>query len=105
MTFVRQTLADFMKQQHIPASEKSLQIPVYSTCSEFKFELKSGTANLAGKMNLKDDYYNLALVDNNFDVVISATKPGLYTADVSALTSVKLTFSGNPEDIIYAFVE
>lgn len=105
MTFIRQTLAEYMKNHKIPASEKSLILPVYSTCSEFKFETKGPVINVSGKMNLEEDYYNLALVDNNFDIVVNASKPGLYIADCSALVSIKLTFDGSPEDIIYSFVE
>lgn len=105
MTVIRESLAKYLSQRHYPASQTSIVMPVYSTCSEFRFETRGPTVNVSGKMNLQEDYYNLSLVDNNFDIVISATKPGLYTADVSALSHIKIDFSGNPEDIIYAFVE
>lgn len=105
MVFKRETLQSYLKSQKLPEDTTEIIMPVFSTCSAFRFESQGPTVSLSGRMNLEDDYYNLSLVDNNFDVVLSASGPGLYTADVTALTYIKLTISGDPSKVIYAFVE
>lgn len=105
MVFDRKTVHDYLVSKKLPLNTTSIEIPVYSTVSAFKFETTGdATVMLSGKMNLNDNYTNLALIDQNFDVVMNGEN-GIFTADIGGLTYIKLTISGDPKNIIYAFIE